>query len=282
MPFLVSKSGGGGLSYDQTRRVTLRTPTRGVRTEAGATDWLDDVRAVALTLPVGAVFSHVTAAQLLGIPLAHDDTRPLHVTVPRGGRRGSRTAIAWHIGLLTGERTIVRGLPVTVAHRTWRDLGPMMDMPRLVAAADVIVRRSLASIDQLSVPPGCRGAHRLRAALPLIDPRSRSVRESLLRVRIHQRGLPDPQINFDVIEDGGWIGCGDMVWTEYRLVLEYDGDHHAQRRQRHQDAQTRNDYAEYGWKCLVFTAKHFERLDESVDQVARVLRQRGWPGPDPV
>lgn len=279
MPFLVTKSGAGPLSYNQTRRSSLRTPTRGVRTPAESTGWRDDVQAVALTLPTDAAFSHFTAAQLLGIPLPQEDVRPLHVTVPRDGRRGSRKAIAWHKCDLTGQTTHVDELPVTVPHRTWRDLGSAIHLPGLVAIADFLIRRSLASPHQLRVPKGCRGARRLRAALPLVDPRSRSVRESLLRVRILLRGLPNPQINHDVIEDGGWIGCGDMAWPEYRLVIEYDGEHHAEGRQRHQDAQTRNSYAEYGWQCLVFTSKHFERLDESVAQVARMLRQRGWRGP---
>jgi very-short-patch-repair endonuclease len=279
MPFLVTRAGADPLTYNQTRSPSLRTPTRGVRTAAGATDWIDDVRAVALTLPAAAVFSHLTAAQLLGIPLPREDTRPVHVTVPREGRRGSRKAIAWHTGDLHGDTTSIEGLPVTMPHRTWRDLGSMVHVPGLVAIADFIVRRSLASVDQLLVPSGCRGASRLRAALPLIDARSRSVRESLLRVRIRQRGLPSPEINVDIIEDGGWIGCGDMVWAEYRLVIEYDGEHHSQGRQRHQDAQTRNAYAEYGWECLVFTKQHFARLDEAVDQIVRILRQRGWREP---
>lgn len=278
MPFLVTRAGADPLTYNQTRSASLRTPTRGVRTAADATGWIDDVRAIALTLPGEAVFSHITAAQLLGIPLPREDTLPLHVTVPRQGRRGSRKAISWHAGELTGDVSRVDGLPVTVPPRTWRDLGPMVHVPGLVAIADFIVRRSLATVDQLLVPPGCRGADRLRAALPLIDARSRSVRESLLRVRIILRGLPQPQINVDIIEDGGWIGCGDLVWAEYRLVIEYDGKHHGHKRQRHQDAQTRNAYAEYGWECLVFTDQHFSRLDDAVDQIARILLQRGWRG----
>lgn len=50
-PFLVN------LADTPTRRIGLRTPTRGVRAPAEEDTWMDDVLAIALTLPSGAVFS---------------------------------------------------------------------------------------------------------------------------------------------------------------------------------------------------------------------------------
>ncbi|MBK6762752.1 MAG: hypothetical protein IPG68_05495 [Micrococcales bacterium] len=119
MPFLITKSGTPELTYAQSRRAGLRKPTRGVRTDAAARSWLDDVAAVALTLPTDAAFSHTTAAQLLGLPTPHPDGRPFHVTVPT--RRGTRKAVAWHQRGLSEVLTI-GAVPVTGYRRTWMDL----------------------------------------------------------------------------------------------------------------------------------------------------------------
>lgn len=278
MPFLVTRNGTSDLTYPQTRRASLRIPTRGVRTAATAASWLDDVAAVALTLPRGAAYSHTTAAQLLGLPTPDPDARPLHVTVPRAVNRGSRKAVTWHQRDIAGCIQEVRGIPVTTSRRTWLDLGTCLSMPDLVAVTDVMLRRGLLHERDLAVPRGTWGAATLREAAALADPRSRSVRESLLRVHLHLRGLPPPLINLDIIDEGIWLGCGDLVWPEYTLVIEYDGIHHDKSRQRHQDAQTRNSYAECGWECLVLTKEHFRRLDDTADMILRVLRQRGWPG----
>ena len=273
MPFIVTKRGTEDLTYAQTRRAGLRTPTRGVRTAATAKSWLDLVQAVALTLPTGAVFSHTTAARIHGLPTppnTHDD---VHVTVPK---RGSRNAVTWHQRDVGDCSELVKGLHVTNANRTWLDLGACIEMPQLVAVTDVMLRRGLLQISDLVVPVGTRGARRLRQAAELADPGSRSVRETLLRVKLHLNGLPAPEINSDIIEDGVWLGTGDLVWREYRLVIEYDGIHHDKPRQRHQDAQTRNAYAEHGWICIVLTSGQFEHLDDTIGQIVRVLRQRGW------
>lgn len=278
MPFLVTADGTSDLTYAQTRRRGLSTPTRGVRTSVEATTWLDHVHAVALTLPGAAAFSHVTAAQLLNLPTPRPDARPLHVTVPREVHRGSRKAVAWHQRDLAGCTVTIGGLHVTGPARTWRDLGTCLTMPEMVAVTDVMLRRGLLVPGDLLVAPGTYGAPILRQARELANPASRSVRESLLRVALHLQGLPPPIINLDIIEAGIWLGCGDLVWPQYRLVIEYDGIHHDQRRQRHQDAQTRNDYAEHGWECLVVTSYHFAHLHDTVEQIKRVMRQQGWAG----
>lgn len=164
--------------------------TRGVRTDARACSWLDDVAAIALTLPQDAAFSHTTAAQLLGLPTPRTDERPFHVTVPKN--RGSRTAVTWHQRDLRDCVLIIGGIPVTHSHRTWLDLGCWLSMPDLVAVTDVMLRRGLLTAADLHIAAGTRGAAVLRKAAELADPGSRSVRESLLRVQLHLRGLPTP------------------------------------------------------------------------------------------
>lgn len=270
--FRVTRDGGAGLSYSGTRRSTFRSPTSGVRLPSVANTWLDDVRAIALVLPPSAAFSHHTAAQLLQLPLPASNTRPLHVTVARRGQRGRRKAVRWHLGDV--EPVAVSGLPVTDLGRTWLDLGPHLNLQELVAVADVVLRRG----EKLQVPRGVRAAQRLRQSLALADPRSRSPQESMLRVQMHQAGLPAPALNQDIIHEGEWIGCGDFVWERYGLYLEYDGAHHEDPEQRHQDAQTRNRLGQLGWRVRVLTSRMMDHPNEVVAMIAEELRARGWHG----
>jgi very-short-patch-repair endonuclease len=81
-------------------------------------------------------------------------------------------------------------------------------------------------------------------------------------------------LNEDIIEDGIWIGCGDLVWRTWRVIADYDGDHHDESGQRHQDAQTRDDYVATGWRHIAVTKKMSDH--EAVDRIERALRERGW------
>ena len=272
--FRVSRSGGGGMSYSQLRTSRFAAPTRGVRVQ-GELTWYGVVQSVALVLRDGAAFSHLTAAQLWGFALPVMDGIPLDVTAPV---RGSRRQVRWHAGDLEGSIVERAGLPVTSPARTWQGLGACLDLPWQVAVTDQGLRRGLLTLDQLTVPVRCRGAVTLRRAREIADPRSRSVRESVLRVHLLLAGLPAPELNWDIVEDGGWIACGDFVWPEYRLVVEYDGEHHAAARQRHQDAQTRNELADRGWRVRVLTSRHLDRVEHCVEMIAQLLRHAGWRG----
>lgn len=275
-PFRVSREGGAGLPYSATRRVAWRSPTHGVRCAAHESRWRDLLAAIALVLRPGAAFSHQTAAQLLGLPLPakFEDMQPVHVTVPVGASRGTRQQVVWHRAPISNRVITAADLPITDAGRTWMDLGSHLDLPRLVAVTDVILRRRLCS--ELVVPPRARGAQRLRKAAELADPRSCSPEESEIRVELILAGLPTPEVNFDVIVHGEWIGQGDLVWPEYLLYVEYDGGHHADPQQRHQDAQTRNRLALLGWRVRVVTSAM--RTHDVVEMVTEDLRAAGWPG----
>lgn len=208
------------------------------------------------------------------MPLA--DQRPYHVTVPSGVARGRRRRVVWHAAAINGYVTRVKGLPVTNAARTWLDLGPHLQLPDLVAVTDRILRRRLAR--DLVVPRGARGAVVLRRALALADSGSRSARESMLRVHLHLVELPPPVANMDVIHQGEWIGCGDLVWPRFRLYVEYDGEHHDDPRQRHQDAQTRNRLDQLGWTVRVVTKTMMRHVHEVVAMLTEDLYANGWTG----
>ncbi len=272
MPFTVTHNGTADLTYAQTRHRELWTPTRGVRATILEDTWRDHVAAVALVLPAGAAFSHSTAARLIGLPLPQLSPYPLEVT--REGAKIRRHGVRGYQRHLTGEVEIWHGLPATRPLRTWRDLGGRLDIPHLVAIADVLLRRALCTEEDLHDLHGVHHRKLLQQAANLADAGSWSPRESLLRVAMRTRGLPAPELNGLIVEDGDVLGRGDFVWREWRVIADYDGGHHGHARQRHQDAQTRDDYRFGNWDHVPLTSAM--DLTQTAHRVERALRKKGW------
>ena len=262
------------MSYRQIQLAGLDKPTRGVRTEQ--IGWQAELDAYALLLAPHAVFSHTTAAKILDLPLPKIEPRPFHVTVPHGKARGSRQGITWHSREIAHSVIVHKGMRVTDGLRTWQDLAGSLSVPDLVAIADVLLRRRHCTREELLDTSGVRHARSLSKAAELADPGSASAQESLFRVAMIQAGLPRPELNKDIIEQGAWLGCGDFVWEPFRVIADYDGEHHDQGRQRHQDAATRNDYAAHGWRHVVITKEMTRRIHVAVGFVSEALRQQGW------
>jgi hypothetical protein len=127
---------------------------------------------------------------------------------------------------------------------------------------------------ELADVAGRRHGQRLLSAAVLADGGSASPEETKMRLAIGARGLPRPTLNEHIIEDGIWIGCGDFVWRRWRVIADYDGEHHKTAEQRHQDAQTRDDYAAAGWRHIAMTSGMTR--EQAVDRIERALRDRGW------
>jgi len=150
---------------------------------------------------------------------------------PRGkGIRGHRRA------LRPDEVSVINGVRVTVASRTFLDLAPTLDEANLIVIGDAILRSGLASLADLETAiraaHGHRGVVRARQAIPRLDGRSASAPESLVRVRIEDAGLPRPLVNVDVFDGGGgWIACPDLLYKEAKIAIEYEGERHRDKRQ---------------------------------------------------
>jgi hypothetical protein len=96
---------------------------------------LNACRAVHAVLPNGAVFSHLTAAALLGAPVPQG--YPVHITVPPGVPRPQRRRIRVHVrGLLSDDVVLGLGLPVTSGVQTLLDLSATLPPDELVAIGD--------------------------------------------------------------------------------------------------------------------------------------------------
>lgn len=264
---------------------------RGVRASAELTDSLE-VRCRALALVADtATFSHLTAARLcdlpvpgrcgpLGLPL---DDEPLEVTCavlpPRlAGVRG-------HYGRVGADvRTLDSGLRVTSGARTWAELVPRLGLDDAVVLGDAVLRHGWADLVELTAwaaRPGRRGAGRMRAAIPLLEPRTDSPMETRLRLLIVRAGLPRPAANVDVVVDGGWLARPDLSYPALKIAIEYDGDHHrTDRRQWQRDIGRRRGLEDAGWLLVIVTADDvLRRPHEIVARIGRAIARRAGQAP---
>lgn len=253
---------------------------RGARTE-GITDWhlrhaavrrssrdtylpedadeLQRIRAVLLGSPENTVISHLTAARLWGfeVPLVTQDQR-VHVTVPRSARRRHRRDRRVHFSdVPTAETRRRHGVVVTSPSRTWIDLAAVVPSAALLAVTDQMLARGFP-LDEfpaiLARSAGRRGVATARRVVPCADRLAGSPMESVLRWLLHEAGLPRPVLQHVVREAGRFLGQVDLAWPAHRVLVEFDGNVHRDRRVFVEDLRRQNRLVLAGWTVLRFTS----------------------------
>ena len=238
------------------------------------------IAAVLLSAPPGAVLSHATAAQLwrLAIPLGEEDSR-VHVSVATGcAARGRADRVLHRSPLVADEVTRLGALTLTTPARTWRDLATVLEPAALLAVTDqlLVARCSVADLRRaLDRRPTGRGAARARNVLPLGDRRAGSPMESVFRWLMHQAGLPAPTLQHVIRDDAGrFIGEVDFAWPEARVLVEFDGNVHRDRKVFVTDLRRQNRLVAAGWVILRFTsADILGRPREVLAEIRRALRR---------
>jgi hypothetical protein len=280
-----------GVSRSRLRASDLSSPRRGTWMEAAREATLaDHLGALSKVLPAHAFFCGTTAAELHGIPLPPEASFPrraIEVGVPSDRRAVRREeVIGRKLAVPAEELVLIHGRAVTSPERTWCDLAGELTLPQLVAAGDWMLHVGLTTREALvravERHPGRRHRGRLLRALPLLDGRAESPKESELRVILVLAGMPEavPQV---VIRsaDGRFIARVDLLIEEYGEVLEYQGDHH-----RTDKAQWRRDRAREaeleaeGLHVTEVTADDLATPTLLIDRLSRTLHRKGWrPAP---
>lgn len=217
------------------------------------------VDAVLRGAPGSAVVSHLTAARLWGleIPLVGEDRR-VHLTVPPGTRIRHRADRRVHCADLPAERVTRRlGVPVTSPGRTWLDLAAVLPPAALLAVTDQVLRRRYPRRALEEIAAGARGVRGIRTArrvLAVADRRAGSPMESVLRWLVLEAGLPAPDLQHVVRNAAGFVGRVDMAWPDRKVLVEFDGDVHRDRRVFVEDLRRQNGLVLAGWTVLRFTS----------------------------
>ncbi|GAA4981496.1 hypothetical protein WHI96_01785 [Pseudonocardia tropica] len=194
-------------------------------------------RAAAPGLSSEAVFGHVTAAVLLGLPVWAVPLDRLHVVRSRPTGARTRGDLVVRSGtLLSDEIVDGGGLRVTGPARTLVDLARSVPTEQALVVADgalqagaVAARTGRPRPDAttpgeiaaaLTRATGTKGVGAARRTLALADPASESPGESRSRFRMHVAGVPAPVTQWPV---PGTRFRADFAWPDLGLVGEFDG-----------------------------------------------------------
>ena len=242
--------------------------------------------------------SHSTAALLWGIPLPPwlAGAFGIHISKNASSAPPWRTGIAGHhTRFKPGEVVQLKGLAVTTPLRTWLDLAGMLELDDLVAAGDFLVcehnrifgpkRVALVKLpvlkDAVLHEFHRRGIVKAREAADLVRVGADSVPETRIRLSLERAGIPDLTLNYDVEDDNGNdVSWPDLAIPEWKVALEYDGEHHRAPRQKGIDDARDVLMRQLGWQQLRITKEMLDRDGDKavVALVRNALRAQGWSG----
>jgi very-short-patch-repair endonuclease len=230
-------------------------------------------------VPPGAAIAGRAAAGLYGCddPTASD---PVDVLVPATSRIGPSTGIRVHHGeIAPGDIVDRAGVRVTSPARTCWDLARWLDVIEAVAVIDAMLARRLTTVPALHEyalsRAGRRGWRSLLRAVDLADAGAESPQESRTRVRLVLAGLPRPETQWVVAEQGRFVARLDLAWPQFKVAVEYDGLWHDDPEQFQRDRRRLNRLLGGDWIVLHVTGKRLrEDFDGFLAEVRAALRTR--------
>lgn len=214
------------------------------------------------------LFGMTTALELQGVPMpsrCNLDTAALHVTVRmRSGRPHIRP---------------LKSVPVIV--HIWSHCTPqsLIHISNGAPDADKLYLELQRFIKEM---PPFRGKSICRQAMTLVRPNVWSPAESSLRLGVQRHGIPDGRCNVVVpgitFRSGAAISL-DIAWVEFKVGVEYDGDHHrTDKVQWRRDNEERERLRAHGWILIIVTAQNLideMSIAELALRIARRLAERG-------
>jgi len=221
-----------------------------------------------------AAISGPSAAALFGVT---DMTgTPIEVTVSPARRVQPLNLLVVRSRLTDSDLRQVSGLMVTTPERTVFDLARRLGRDDAVVAIDAMLHRHLTTaddcaayaLDNFTLP----GSRRVIAVLHLVDKRSASPMESRLRLVFVDAGLPRPESQVDVRDaTGGLIAWLDFAYRDWRIGIEYDGDHHRDRSTFRRDIARMNALAALGWTIIRVTADDIRNPANLIAQLTALI-----------
>lgn len=256
-----------GITPAQLRSDSHRRLFRGVVIDGEETvtlqTWVDAAR---LVLPADAQLTGLTALRFHGIWF--QSPFPLHFATAQD-RSCDQLGIR-----LTRRRALGSGSIASV-EQAYADAARRLDPLECVQLAELV----LSSRPELETEVMAATHRELRS---LIRPQSESVRETQVRLMVVLAGLPEPELQVSVHDEQGiFLARADMLFREFGLALEYDGEQHDTPQQRAKDQARREALARAGIKTVVFNRARLWPPEEAVRVVHAELVARGYRGPEP-
>jgi hypothetical protein len=219
---------------------------------------------------------------------AHDsetswDDDPVHLNVDDPHALRCRDGVVVHQSeLRDSEIVLTRYGRATSPHRTAIDLACADSRPLALSRLDALARvRHLdlaALLAEAHAVRGRRGIRQARELIPLVDRRAESPRESMLRLAIHDFGLPPPTPQLVVTDAWGHVVARlDFGWERERVGIEYDGRVHLDGAVHGRDLRRHNELRADGWVVFQVDAVAYRDPTRVLQSVAAVLTARSSP-----
>ena len=178
------------------------------------------------------------------------------------------------------------GIPTLQPDRCFVDAATTVAFVACIIAADRLVHLGHTTPDQLlryAESVHLDGVARARLRARYVCERVESPRETIVRLMLVFARLPQPETNRWLGSASRRIARSDMVYLEFRVVVEYDGRwHDDDPNQEAYDELRRVALERAGWTVIVVKSAHLRNPREVVARVYRALVENGYRGPAPV
>lgn len=186
--------------------------------------YLVRVHAFALARP-DAVFSHESAASLLGLP-TFGHPRMIHIFDARRSRSVRYGDVTVHTSADTRSEREIAGIRISAVEDVAIDLARVLSPALGLAVADAALRifdlDAERLLDRAATQRNESGRRRLQWTLSHATPLAESPGESISRAVIEWCGFPTPELQRDH-RVGERVFRSDFCWPEQKIVGESDG-----------------------------------------------------------
>ena len=212
------------------------------------------------------ILSHLTAAELLGMPLPRrlswGKRAQIHVDVEPSRRRTGSRGLVVHTRPRRRPVRLISGLMIADPLEVLLDLAGILVHDDLVACIDALgsLRRRDVRIPvetARSAAQGMTGRHvkALRRAARDARDAVDSPRETMTRLLLVRRGYPEPLTNRPIIDrDTGVTYYLDLSYGRWRIAIEYDGKDHFDPERIKRDRAKDETLHEQNWSVLRITS----------------------------
>lgn len=264
----------------------LRRVFRGVLVRADLADTVQlRAAALALVVPTHQVVTDRTAAWLHGVDVYGLTDKEILPAVEVCALRGRAvTELAGVDGrtrdLEPRDVMTIGGVRVTTPLRTALDLACCLGRHRALGALDQFMRHHGVTIWEMRRELlryfRRRGVLQARELVPLADPRAESVRESWVRLELHDAELPAPVPQYRVYCSDARYYRLDLAYPAHRVVVEYDGEEfHDSVDRRESDRRRRAWLRDHGWTVIVVRKADLDDPRQAwLEDVREALRPR--------
>jgi very-short-patch-repair endonuclease len=288
-PFRSAAAQQRGQSRGRLRAKDLTAPFPGIRMSAELPESFETrLAAYKPFMTDDRCFSHVTAAQLYGIPLPRElqSVSGIHLSVPFPAFPPRMKGLTGHRLYTSYRAREFRGFRVIRPEVSWCQLATSLTLDELIVAGDYLVQRKrpLCTVADLAAATNTigrtRGLTNARYALADVRSGTDSPMESVLRLLIIRSGLSEPVIGHTVRDQrGDFVATPDLSYVAERIALEYEGSIHQSDPQVFaEDIERRELLEDAEWLVIRVIARHvYTTPHELLQRITRALVARKAP-----